>query len=186
MTKIIFLRHAQVEKDPSVNASLWGLSEEGEQNAKKLLNEKELISIDSFYSSTEKKAYLTVKPLADKGKKEVNQLHFFDEVKRGDKFLSKEEFEVEKKKQLRELDYHAFDGESARQALKRFKEGVELVTKENKNKTLIVATHGTVLNLYFAHLLSAFDKIEERWEKTGFCVYGVVEDGEVLKDIAGE
>ncbi len=126
MTKIIFLRHAETEKDPSINPKLWGLSREGEDNAKKLLEVPELMKADKIYSSSEKKAFLTVKPIADALSKEVEQLSFFDEVKRGDKFLSKEDFEKEKLLQLEDIDYHAFNGESGREALSRFKEGVKL------------------------------------------------------------
>jgi broad specificity phosphatase PhoE len=183
MTKIIFLRHAEVEKDPSVNAAFWSLSKEGEENAKKLLEVPELMEADKIYSSSEKKAFLTVKQIADALSKEVEQLSFFDEVKRGDKFLSKEDFEKEKLLQLEDIDYHAFGGESGREALSRFKEGVRKIEKESEGETVIVATHGTVLNLYFADILNAHKEIFQRWEKTGFCSYGIVENGKVAKDI---
>ncbi len=183
MTKIIFLRHAEVEKDPSVNAVFWNLSREGEDNAKKLLGVSELMEVDKIYSSSEKKAFLTVNPIADALSKEIEQLSFFDEVKREDKFLSKEEFEKEKLLQLEDIDYHAFDGESGREALLRFKEGVKKAEEENKEGAILIATHGTILNLYFADILNTYDKIFERWEKTGFCSYGVIENGKVIKDI---
>ncbi len=183
MTKIIFLRHAETEKDPSINPKLWGLSKEGEDNAKKLLKVPELMEVDKIYSSSEKKAFLTVKPIADTLLKEVEQFSFFDEVKRGDKFLSKEDFEKEKLLQLEDIDYHAFDGESGREALSRFKEGVRKIEKECEGETVIIATHGTVLNLYFADILNAQSEIFQRWEKTGFCSYGIIENGKVIKDI---
>ncbi len=183
MTKIIFLRHAEVEKDPNVNAKEWVLSKEGEKNARKLLGVSELMEADRIYSSSEKKAFLTVKPIADKLQKEIIQLSFFDEVKRGDKFLSKEDFEKEKRLQLENIDYHAFDGESGREALLRFKEGIQKIKEECKEETVIIATHGTILNFYFANILNAQKEIFKRWEKTGFCSYGIIEEGEVIKDI---
>jgi 2,3-bisphosphoglycerate-dependent phosphoglycerate mutase len=183
MTKIIFLRHAETEKNPNINPKLWGLSKEGEDNAKKLLDVPELMEVDKIYSSSEKKAFLTVKPIADALSKKIEQLSFFDEVKRGDKFLSKEDFEKEKLLQLEDIDYHAFNGESGREALLRFKEGVKKIEKENEGRIVIITTHGTILNLYFADLLNVYDEIFQRWGKTNFCSYGIIEKSKVMKDI---
>lgn len=182
-TKIIFLRHADTQKDPNLNAALWGLSEEGKKQAEEVANLPIMDEVDIIYVSEEKKTALTVEPLSKKLDKEAIPLVFFDEVKRGDKFLTKEEFEAEKVKQLNDLDYQAFGGESSKEALARFQQGVGQVSKENAGKTILVVTHGTVLNIYFADLLNAYDKLPERWQKTAFCAYGVVEDGKVVKDI---
>lgn len=182
-TKIIFLRHADTQKDPNLNAALWGLSEEGKKQAEAVTNNQAMHDIDVIYVSEEKKTALTVEPLAKRLEKEITPLAFFDEVKRGDKFLTKEEFEAEKVKQLEDLEYQAFGGESGKEALARFKQGVEQVSKENTGKTILIVTHGTVLNLYFADLLNAYDKLPERWKNTAFCAYGVVENGKVVKDI---
>lgn len=97
--------------------------------------------------------------------------------------MTKEEFETEKVKQLEDLNYHAFSGESGNEALARFKQGVEQVLKENIDKTILIVTHGTVLNIYFADLLNAYDTLPKCWQKTAFCAYGIVEDGSVVKDI---
>lgn len=182
-TKIIFLRHAETEKDPNLNAALWGLSENGIKQAEEIVNLPIMNDVDVIYVSEEKKTALTVKPLAKKLEKEMISLSFFDEVKRGDTFLTKEEFEVEKVKQLQSLDYHAFGGESGKEALARFKQGVEQVMKENIGKTILIVTHGTILNIYFADLLNAYGKLAERWQKTNFCSYGILENKIVIKDV---
>jgi len=182
-TKIIFLRHADTQKDPSLNAALWGLSKEGKKQAEETANLSIMNEVDVIYISEEKKTVLTAEPLAKKLGKEVTSLSSLNEVKRGDKFLTKEEFETEKVKQLKNLDYHAFDGESGKEALARFKQGVEQISKENVGKIILIVTHGTILNIYFADLLDAYDKLSERWQKTVFCTYGIVEGGKVMKDI---
>ncbi len=182
-TKVIFLRHADTQKDPNLNAAMWGLSEEGKKQAEDIASLPIMNEVDVIYVSEERKTALTVESLAKKLGKEAVPLAFFDEVKRGDKFLTKEEFEAEKAKQLKDLDYQAFGGESGKEALARFKQGVEQILKENPGKTVLIVTHGTVLNIYFADLLNAYDKLPERWQKTAFCAYGVVEDGSVAKDI---
>lgn len=182
--KIIFLRHAETEKNPNLNAALWKLSEKGERQANEIASLKIMSEVDSIYTSKERKTILTVKPLAKKLNKDIKPLSFFNEVKRGDKFLTKKEFEKEKIKQLANLDYHGFDGESGREALSRFKQGIEKILKEEKSeKKILVVTHGTVLNIYFASLLNVYNKLPDRFKKTDFCAYGVIEDEVIIKDI---
>ena len=182
-TKIIFLRHADTQKDPDLNAALWGLSAEGKKQAEEASNLPIMNEVDMIYVSEEKKTTLTVEPITKKLGKGITPLSFFNEVKRGDKFLTKEEFEAEKVKQLNDLNYHAFGGESGNEALTRFKRGIEQVSKENAGKTILIVTHGTILNIYFADLLDAYDKLPERWQKTAFCAYGITKNEGVIKDI---
>lgn len=182
-TRLIFLRHAHTQKDPLINAAKWGLSKEGEKQAKDVAEMAIFNLTDVIYTSEEQKTFLTVEQLAKKLSKKTQSLPFFNEVKRGDKFLTKEEFETEKVKQLTELSYSAFDGESGIDALIRFKQGIEFVIKENPNKTILIVTHGTILNIYFADLLGAYRELANRWDKTDFCSIGVVENNRVIKDI---
>ncbi len=182
-TKLIFLRHAHTKKDPLLNAAKWALSEEGTEQAVLVSGMQIMDQVDVMYISEEQKTFLTIEPLAIKLNKKPQPLSFFNEVKRGDKFLTKEEFEGEKLKQLTNLDYHAFDGESGNEALERFKGGIETVTKANPNKTILIVTHGTVLNIYFADLLNSYDELQDRWDRTDFCAIGIVENDSVIQDI---
>lgn len=182
-TRLIFLRHAHTQKDPSINAAKWVLSENGNKQAENVSEMPLMNSVDVIYVSEEQKTFLTVKPLAQKLNKKPQSLPFFNEVKRGDKFLPKEEFEVEKIKQLKDLSCSAFDGESGMEALLRFKQGIEFVIKENQNKTILIVTHGTILNIYFADLLNAYNELPNRWNRTVFCAVGVVENDKVIRDI---
>lgn len=181
--RIIFLRHADTKKDPNLHAMLWGLSEEGAQQAKKVSEIIDFQNIDIIYTSEEQKTLLTVELLAQKLHKTIHKDASFNEVERGEKFLTKEEFEVEKKKQLEDLNFHAFGGESGTQALERFKKGVEKVCAENSDKTILICTHGTILNIYFADLMQDFQNLRDRWSNTAFCAYGIVENRKVTRDI---
>lgn len=182
-TTIIFLRHADTQKNPEINAALWGLSEKGLAQAEEACQLPIMEGIEAIYVSEEQKTVLTVSPLIHRIGITPQSLAAFSEVKRGDKFLTKEEFETEKIKQLEDLSYHAFGGESGTEALTRFKKGVAQVTEENGGKKILIVTHGTVLNLYFADLLDTYGNLSDRWSKTAFCSYGIVEDGKVVKDI---
>lgn len=182
-TKLIFLRHAETKKDPLVNAANWGLSDKGKSQAEEVSNLSEMQNIDCIYVSEEIKTTLTIEPLANKNNKKIIALGNLNEVRRGDKFLTKQEFEDEKVKQLDNLKYKAFGGESGIDALDRFKEGILNISNENIGKVILIVTHGTVLNIYFADLLNKYDNLPERWGKTSFCAFGITEDGKVVKDI---
>jgi 2,3-bisphosphoglycerate-dependent phosphoglycerate mutase len=181
--RIIFLRHADTEKNPLVSAVLWTLSEKGVIQSQGILNIPEMLDVDVIYASSEKKTFLTVEPLSKKINKLISTSFLFDEVKRGDKFLTKEGFEKEKILQLSDLSYNAFGGESGNEALARFRRGVDWVTENNPGKTILIVTHGTILNIYFSYLMDNFPQLPERWRKTEFCAYGVIENGLLIKDI---
>lgn len=183
MSKLIFLRHAETQKDPSINAALWGLSEKGKQQAIDIANNPLLSEVDVIYVSSEPKTLHTVDFLLKKLKLKPIQNESFDEVRRGDGFYSKDDFENEKKLQLSDLSYKAFGGESCEDALSRFKKGIDEVLGNNNQQKVLIVTHGTILNVYFAYLLNDFKDLPERWEKTKFGALGVVEKGQVVKDI---
>jgi len=181
--KIIFLRHADTEKDSSIKSIKWGLSQIGKQQAKNILNDDVFSNVDIIISSEEEKSYLTALPLAEKLGIKIERSSYFNEVIRGDKFLSDEEFKLEKEKQLTDWNYEAYGGESGDQAAARFKKGIGIVSNEHHGKMILIVTHGTILNMYFAEILNVHNTLFERWQKTKFCAYGVVANGEVIKDI---
>lgn len=178
------MRHADTQKDPDLNAALWVLSDLGKRQAIEVSEEPIMNRVDIIFSSEEKKAFLTAEPIAHKLKKEIIQSDYFNEVKRGDKFLTKEEFENEKKLQLEDLSYNAFGGESCIEALARFEKGVNEILQKFQGKIILIVTHGTILNVYFANILKVgSEELKARWKNTDFCAYGIIEDGLVVKDI---
>jgi len=182
-TTLIFLRHAETEKDPLANASTWDLSEDGRRQAKEIAGIPIMNSVDAIYVSEERKTALTAEPIERKIGKEIQPMYFFNEVRRGDKFLSGDDFKLEKARQLSDLSFEVFDGESGLEALNRFKKGISMVMEKNDGATVIIVTHGTILNIYFADLLGVLEELPDRWRKTSFCAYGIVKNGRVVKDI---
>ena len=87
-----------------------------------------------IFVSKEVKTYLSIKPLAIKLNLDIFEIEDLGEVRRGDKFLTKDEFEFEKFRQLEDLDYPAFGGETANKALLRFENAVNKITLENPEK----------------------------------------------------
>jgi len=182
-TTLIFLRHAETKKDPLANASTWDLSENGRRQAKEIAEIPIMNSVDAIYVSEECKTALTAEPIARKIGKEIQPMSFFNEVRRGDKFLSMDDFELEKARQLSDLSFGAFGGESGLEALDRFKKGISMVMEKNDGATVLIVTHGTILNIYFADLLGALEELPDRWSKTAFCAYGIMKSGRVMRDI---
>jgi hypothetical protein len=97
--------------------------------------------------------------------------------------LTDKEFELEKIKQLEDLNYPAFGGETAINALKRFADEIKKIQDENIGKTVIVVSNDTILNLYFAKLQNNFNEIVDRWRNTEFGAIGIIENGKVIKDL---
>jgi len=182
-TRIYFIRHEETIKDPNTNASNWILSENGLKKSENLSLNEIFKDVSVIYSSDEVKTVQTISPLAMRLNLPINQLADLGEVRRGDKFLTKEEFELEKFKQLEDLDYPAFGGETSNEALSRFEKTIKKIEIDNKDRRIIVVSHGTILNLYFAKLQNKFSTIKERWQRTEFGAIGLVKDGEVIIDI---
>ncbi len=183
MTTLIFLRHAETHKDPNISAIDWTLSTYGYKQAQDVAELSPMHQTIAIYTSTESKSIETAKPLAKKLNRQIIQNKAFNEVLRGETFLSKEDFEQEKTKQLQDLNYHAFNGESGFEALERFKNGIEEIILHHPNDTVLIVSHGTILNIYFSYLRGTYQDLPERWQETQFCAYGVVKDGMIVKDI---
>ncbi len=179
----IFLRHGETIKDPAVHPKEWKLTPKALTVINEYLNLDIFKQVNFIYSSTENKSIATLKPIANFLSKKIIEVENFVEIGRSPKFLSDEEFLVQKKRQLTEFQVEVDGGESAEHALNRFKEGIGQIEKYYNNKVVLIGSHGTVLSLYFANILNKMDQAYERWGKLPFCAYGVIRDGRVEKDI---
>lgn len=183
MNTFIFLRHAETEKDSTKNAADWILSEKGFEESKNLTQLPIFQNLDLIFTSSEVKSVLTAKPLAVNLDLEIIRMPEFDEVRRSNTFLSTEEFNIHKKRQLEDLNFAAFDGETGNEALRRFRTGLKKLNENYNDKKILIVSHGTILTIYFAHQKGIFDDLNGRWSKTKFCSYGIIRDKEIIKDI---
>ena len=182
--ELIFIRHAQTKIDKEVPIADWDLTEEGYQDSEKVKDVQEFQDIDILISSTERKAYLTIKPLAEKLEKEIIQIKDLSEISRGDAgALTKEEYNEMKVKVFQDLDFTDHGWETCNHALERFSKAVEEIDNKYENKKILISAHGTVMTLYFAKLQNKLDDLMGRWKSLGFCDYGIIKNGEVVKDI---
>lgn len=126
----------------------------------------------------------TALPVAQRLNKEIHQIKGLGELRRPDGHsIGLERYNELKKKLYSDFDYSENDWETINSALERFSGAVERIDKENENKTILVVCHGTVMSLYFAKLQGKLDDMFSRWKGLGFCSWGVVENGKVVKDI---
>lgn len=180
---LYFLRHAETEKNPNIPAIKWSLSTLGMGQAKKTAESGFFKDLDVVISSGEEKAFQTAKPVAESLGKEIIRMTEFNEVKRGDKFLTKEEFEKLKHEKLEDLDCKKDGGESGHEALTRFESGIDKINKLYSGKNILIVSHGTILALYFAKITNDFANIYKRWQATGFCSWGKIRNNIVERDI---
>ena len=178
------LRHAETKIDLTRKASEWLLTEEGEKEVEKIAKEVFRKKFDLICSSSEKKALQTASPFAEKSNLKINQIYEFRELNRdkGNQFTDVEYYQiVELVLKNRNRIYNNW--ETANEALTRFKNKFQEIDEINENKTILIVSHGLILNLFFAHLLNDFSDIYERWKHTKFCDYGILDKGTLLKDI---
>lgn len=179
-----FLRHGETKADKNLPISEWVLSQVGEEQAHQLAQQGIFKEVDIIFSSTEKKAYLTAKPIADSLGKEINQVEGVKELDR-DKggFMGVEEYEGAVKSALEYPEKSFHNWETANSALERFSKKIQELDREYKDKKILIVGHGFTINLYFAKLLGVLDKVYERFERNTYADWGVVKNQRVIRDI---
>ncbi|MFX1416190.1 MAG: histidine phosphatase family protein [Promethearchaeota archaeon] len=183
ITLIHLLRHAETKLDPSVPADRWHVSEVGMESAEVLASSGVFDSVDMIVTSAEDKAFETAVPFAKRIDVEITRDSSFNELNRGTGPLtSPEEYLERVRTALGDPESSTSGWETAVNALGRFKQGIDAVGSETGARSILLVSHGLVLSLYFAHLLNK-EEVYERWRRLGFCSWGTVRDGKVLKDI---
>lgn len=180
----VFIRHAKTLVDKNVPIEDWILTDDGAKQAKDLAKSNSLDDVDIFISSDENKSYLTIKPLADKLKKDIMRVEELGEIKRpNSEKLTSQEYEDMKTKIFKDLNYTEHGWETANHALDRFRTAVEIIDEQYEGKKILICAHGTVMTLYFAYLQNKLGDLFSRWHGLEFGAQGIVKNGKVIKDI---
>lgn len=154
MTVVFFIRHA--ESDISVkDDAIRPLTEKGLSSAVSLANRLEDIRFDKLYSSPYKRAFDTVKPLADRNNLDITVMDGFKERRVDDVWL--EDFHAFSRKQWEDFDYRLEGGESLRSVQSRNIEALNDILLSEKGKTVAIGTHGTALSTILNHYDPTFD-----------------------------
>ncbi len=182
-TLIHLLRHAETRLDSNVPADRWHISEEGMESARILASSGVFDEVDMIVTSDENKALETAEPFAKRIDAEIIRNSSFNELDRGTgPFTSREEYLERVRTALGAPESSTSGWEVAANALGRFTKGIDAFESGTGARSILLVSHGLVLSLYFAHLLNAKD-VYERWRRLGFCYWGTVRGGKVLKDI---
>ena len=67
---------------------------------------------------------------------------------------------------------------------KEISKKIEEIDHDYNDKKILIVSHGTVINLYFAKILGKLENIFNRTQTNTFCDYGIIQNKVVIKDIA--
>src|SRR5688500_16440516 len=150
MTKyLILVKHSlpQIAEDRPTNT--WNLSAEGQVRARRLAEQLERFGPAVIVSSNEPQAKETAVLLASHFQLDmqiVSDLHEHD--RSNVPYLSDHTFQASIREFFQKPDELVFGSETANQAYTRFYRGVHSILNEHQNKTIVIATHGTVISLF--------------------------------------
>lgn len=140
MTKVFFVRHAQPEhncKDDRTRP----LTREGKADSKIVLDFLKDKKIDAFYCSPYKRSMDTISNTADFFGMEIITDERFREREKGAEGNQYGMFE----KRWNNHDYHEEGGESINMVQERNVAALIEILGDNKDKTIVIGTHGTAL-----------------------------------------
>lgn len=165
-TYLILVKHSVPEIIGDRPANTWELSEEGRLRAQRLAEELKSFDPDVIFSSDEPKAQETAKIVAGYLGLNMQTASSLREHDRSNvPYLSHAEFQASMRGFFQKPDQLVFGNETANQAHARFYRIVHSILNENRNKTAVIVTHGTVISLFVSRLTGSSDL--ELWNKLG-------------------
>src|SRR6476620_2300204 len=163
---LILVKHSVPEIYGDRPANTWELSEEGRLRAQRLAEELESFEPEVIVSSDEPKAKETAEIVASHLRLNVQTACSLREHDRSTvPYLSHNVFQASMRDFFQEPDQLVFGNETANQAHARFYRAVHSILNENRNKTVVIVTHGTVISLFVSRLTGSSDL--ELWNKLG-------------------
>ncbi|MFW9845880.1 MAG: histidine phosphatase family protein [Candidatus Thorarchaeota archaeon] len=180
-----FLRHAETRIDEKTPVTEWRLTKQGVSRAQNFAVSGVFDSVDNIFSSDEPKALLTAAPIAKRIGTATIAIPEFRELDRGTRYLTDDEYQRSVSITLNAPHSNVEGWESKSDALRRFERGLSTIESQYVFKEALIVSHGLILSIYFAHLLGVMD-VYSRWKSLGFCAWGTVRNGRIVKDIASE
>lgn len=154
MTRVYFVRHAKPDKTVHDDASR-PLTDEGLADSEKVTDCLKDKGIDLLMSSPYKRSMDTIGGLARELKMDIATDYDFREREagswHGDNFLKYIEA------QWADFNYHIEDGECLASVQQRNIRALKKVLTAHKDKTIVIATHGTALSTIINYYKSEYD-----------------------------
>ena len=151
MTRVYFVRHAQPDHSNPDDRNR-PLTEEGKKDSELVLKVLENERIDVFYCSPYKRSMDTIKETADHFQKEIITDERLREREAGVNGNGSEMF----RKRWEDHDYHEEGGESIGEVQKRNIAALMDILEKNRDRTIVIGTHGTALSTIFNFFDSSF------------------------------
>lgn len=164
--RLILVKHSLPKIQENLAAREWHLSEEGSLRAERLAERLIAHDPEVLATSREPKALQTAKIIETRLQlplQVVNDLH--EHERSMVPYLPSESFEMSVHEFFAKPDLLVFGSETANKAHERFSIAVHCVLDENKNKTTVIISHGTVISLFVSRLVGISDF--QLWKELG-------------------
>jgi len=149
---VYYISHPEVEINPDIPVSSWGLNHAGKTRVSKLVDAGWLKGVSNVVSSAEIKAIETANPIARALGIQIDirpAMHENDRSSTG--YLPAEEFEMVANKFFAKPNDSIHGWEKAVDAQKRIVSQTEEVLKNTRSGNLLIVGHGAVGTLLFCH-----------------------------------
>jgi 2,3-bisphosphoglycerate-dependent phosphoglycerate mutase len=151
---VYFVRHAESDHE-IIDELTRPLTKNGILEAKKLVGIFNKIRVDAIFCSPYMRSIATVKPLADEKKATIIIRENLKERLSGTPWIDNQmDLETFIGKMFSNINESPDGGESIKDLRERNIQELEKILKENKDKTIIIGTHGTAL----ASIIGNYDK----------------------------
>jgi broad specificity phosphatase PhoE len=173
MRKLIFVRHSISRIEPEIPPQKWGLTDEGIKRCDNLARKLSVHNPEIIITSIELKAQQTGNIIAKylglpvEFGKNIHEHH-----REPGGIVSNQAFKKRISKMFSQPDELVFGLETAKGALDRFSNAVEMIMNTNPEMTPAIVTHGTVMSLYFSEITG--DDPFRFWEKLGLPAFYTV------------
>jgi broad specificity phosphatase PhoE len=176
MSYLILIRHSISHQQPGVSAHEWTLTAEGIARCSLLAAQIQPYEVTSFASSPEPKAHLTAQhtaQLLNVSSPEI--IPDLQEQKRetAPYYKNVEEFQSAVIAAMQRPDEVLFGEESFTDARLRLDRALETLMATHPDQTVAAVSHGTVMSLWLAPLLS--QPVDQVWRAMGMPAYTVIE-----------
>ncbi len=170
---LFLITHAHTQQKQETDAAVWDLSATGAEQAAALARLPFWDDVERVVVSSEAKTRLTVAPVLAARRLPMTVDPRFDELRRGSGWV--EEYAARVAEVFANPDRSIGGWESARDALARFREGVDALSDVFPHETISLVGHGLTFSLFRAHLLGQERVHFADWQRLSFCALAQVE-----------
>jgi len=149
-TTVYLIRHAQSHPSARIPHSDWPLSDRGRRQADRLAGLLLPLGIQRLVSSPFARCVQTVGPFAERAALDVA---LRDDLR--ERYMAigfDDDFQAAWRRSWEDFDYARPEGESSRDAQKRFVDAMDEILCEHAGHTICVCAHGNVIGLYLNHV----------------------------------